>query len=283
MNVVFGCAVNKSYLVSSIKSGSSTYFIHTMKIKILFSIILMFIAKGLYAQLFIEKIACTGAKIVKTSYERTPGNGKSKYWMLDSLDGLGRVIERRAYKNKQLLKKEFYRYNTQNDIIAAIITDDINHPDRVDTTTYDYDYQNNQIVLQKMVTSRRDSTVVKMLKNEGDSLVVYQSTAYYHVAGKNAVSETKKTYRLRFDGKNMAMLETIDSNGQHEVVQYGRDATGKLIRKKISGQPKDAIMLGSMAQPNQEYQFEYDRLGRLTAMRTAGNARNYRLVSYAYR
>ena len=52
-----------------------------------------------------------------------------------------------------------YVYNDKNDIVAEIIAYDINHPDELDTTLYEYTYANEVIAFEKRVPASKDSAI----------------------------------------------------------------------------------------------------------------------------
>jgi len=147
-----------------------------MEMKKIIAIILplLFFASKANAQLFKEQELYPNVKTIKTKHHnRCCGNG---FWNIVKLDTLGRIVEKEYYFKRKLRARHNFIYNSNNDKLYEAVTFDINIPNRIDTISrYEYKYQGNRIVYQKRISSRNDSTVIRLIENQDDTVLISQS------------------------------------------------------------------------------------------------------------
>jgi hypothetical protein len=156
-------------------------------------ILFALISKG---QILYEKSFNPGINSMEGEYFN--GSGGKGFRTFEKLDSLGRTIEKSSFKKKKLLEKTIYQYNKKNDIVSSIVIYDLNRPNKIDTTKYEYSYINNRIKFEKCIFPNKDSTIYKLIKNDGDSILTYQKSSYYYSPNKKSNNHVDETYILSF-------------------------------------------------------------------------------------
>jgi hypothetical protein len=240
----------------------------------------LFCVLVLKAQLFENKDLYPGTAAVKSRYFN--GSGGKGYWSLRKLDAAGRTVEYCNYKNRQLLYKDLYRYNSQNDITCIIHAFYINKPGKVDTTTFEYAYAGSRIVYQKRIFPNRDSVVFKLADNKNDSVLTYQCISYNYPPGNMPVS-VEKTYVLHYADSLLTKQAVVNSDSR-EVTDYEYYSNGKLKRRIIQRTPalKGAVYTGAPGSDDQSYKYTYDPTGRVKNLYTIVNDKTYKLAHHNY-
>ncbi len=161
-------------------------------------LIVLFFASKINAQLFESKEFYPGVKTVKGKYYK--GSGGGGFWSIANLDTLGRTIEKESYCKKELRGRDNFVYNFNNDKLYHIVTFDINNPNRIDTiSSYEYKYQEKRIVCQKDIRRNfRDSTVIRLIENKGDTILIYQHKSYCFRPKTNTTDVFERRYTMKF-------------------------------------------------------------------------------------
>ncbi|HSL88779.1 MAG TPA: hypothetical protein VK870_05735, partial [Ignavibacteriaceae bacterium] len=103
-------------------------------------------------------------------------------------------------------------------------------------------YSGNRIVYQYRKLTVNDSSVTELIKNEGDSILVYKEMNYYF-RPKTRKSEIHETiYTLTFRKNLLARNEILDKqNNFKEIRTYEYFDNGRLKRRVIKRIPEPEI------------------------------------------
>ena len=235
------------------------------------------ISKG---QILYEKNFSPGINSIEAKY------GENGFRNFEKLDSLGRTIERSSFRKKKLLEKTIYRYNNKNDIIRSIVTYNVNRPNKIDTTNYEYLYIKNYIEFEKCISPNKDSIIYKLIKNEGDSILTYQKISYYYSPNKKIHTHNDETYILSYQNNLLIKKEFIDHNNNKEINNFEYYPNGKLkhrIVKRIPEPDSKVVVAGAPYSDNQFYKYTYDSSGRVKKYYTVIDNRTYKLATYKYK
>lgn len=225
------------------------------------------------AQLLKEKEFYPGIKTVKGKYSKG-------YRSIKKLDTLGRTIEREGYWKRKLLGRDNYVYNSNNDQLYYIVTFDFNNPNEIDVIVrYEYKYQDDRIVYEKRVYSDNDSTVMKLIENQGDSILIYQEKLYRFRPQTNTTDIYEYRYTIKYQNDLVVLLErlNVDKN-EKRITYYEYFPDGMLKRRKTERTP-DPVW-----EPVDDmfYEYEFDKLGRVKTYYYIVGGQKHRGATYKY-
>jgi hypothetical protein len=236
------------------------------------------------AQLFEQNELFPEIKSIKGKYYN--GSGSGRYWSLDYMDSIGRVIKKESFRNNQLMSRNEIKYDNHNNIIFNIQTFDFNNPARIDTFRYEYKYSDNRIIYQYRKLSVNDSTVIELIKNEGDSICKYQEKAFYFRpnTGKTDVYET--IYTLRYKNSLLISNEIFDPKDKSkEIKTYEYFDNGRLKRRTINRIPEPELKgnyIGGPGSDDEYYKYNLDSQGRIKIFFRIINGKTYKIATYKY-
>jgi len=236
------------------------------------------------SQLFVHNELYPEVKRIKGKYSN--GSGSGRYWSLDYVDSIGRVIKKESYRNNQLMSRNEIKYDNQNNILFDIQTFDFNEPARIDTFKYEYKYSDNRITYQFRKLSENDSTVIELIKNEGDSILKYQKKSFYFrpQTGKTDVYET--IYTLRFKNSLLISNEIFDpKDNSKEIITYEYFDNGRLKRRTIKRIPEPKLKdnyCGGPGGDDEYYKYDLDSHGRIKIFYRIINGKIYKIATYKY-
>ncbi len=237
------------------------------------------------SQLFVHNELFPEVKSIKGKYYN--GSGSGRYWSLDYVDSIGRVIKKESYRNNQLMSRNEIKYDNQNNILFNIHTFDFNNSARKDTFKYEYKYSDNRITYQYCTLSVNDSTVVELIKNEGDSICKYQEKVFYFRpnTGKTDIYET--IYTLRFKNNLLICNEIIDpKDSSKEIKTYEYFDNGRLKRRTIKRIPEPELRgnySGGPGSDDEYYKYNLDSHGRIKKFFRIINGKTYKIATYKYK
>ena len=210
-----------------------------MKKLIITILTILFLGNKINAQLFVTQEIYPDIITIKGKYYS--GTGGGGYWSVAKLDTLGRTIEKESYRKNELLARYNYAYNSNNDQLYYIVSFSINHPNQIDTIcNYEYKYQGDRIVYQKNTSrNRRDSTVIRLIENKGDTILVYQDKSYYFRPKTNTTDIYERIHTLKYQNSLLVHSEKFDLNrNEKEITYFEYYPNGKLKRRKIEREPE---------------------------------------------
>jgi hypothetical protein len=225
-----------------------------------------------------------GVTFIKSKYYN--GSGGRGYWSFEKLDSLGRTIEKSSYQKERLLARTWYQYNNQDDLIYEISIYDINKPNEVDTTKYEYVYNGNRIEFQKCIYRNNDSVIYKLLKNEGDSILTYQSISYNYLEDKKINNKVENTHILTYQNNLLTQLEFIDTDNSKTITIYTYFENGRLKRRVIQRIPEPPYKIayaGGPGSDDQSFKYIDNKAGRVKKEYTIVENKTYKLAKYNYR
>jgi hypothetical protein len=247
--------------------------------------VLLFASK-INAQLFVPQEFYPGIKTVKGKYYS--GSGGGGYWSIAKLDTLGRTTEEESYRKKELLGRNNYVYNSNNDQLYYIVTFNLNRPNQIDTiSNYEYRYQGNRIVHQKDAhRSHRDSTVIQLIENKGDTILIYQHKSYYFRPKTNATAVFERRYTLNYQNDLLVLSEMFDLNeNSKETTHFEYFANGMLKRRKIEREPEPEDKVNYVGGPGSDdefYKYKFDKSGRIKTFYRIIGKKKYKIATYEY-
>lgn len=234
-------------------------------------------------QIFNKKKLLPGITSIKSKYYS--GSGGRGYWSFEKLDSLGRPIEERSYCKKKLLARTWYQYNNNNDLIYEVALYDFNRPNQMDTTKYEYVYTGNRIEFQKRITHYKDSTIHKLVKNERDSIVTYQSISLRYLNDKQVNNKLEYTYILTYQNNLLTKLVFIEPDNNKQITFYEYFENGNLKRRVIQRVPEPSYKIayaGGPGSDDQSYKYIYNKAGRIKKKFTIVENKTYKLARYRY-
>ena len=251
-----------------------------MRYKAIYLIIFLF-SNSSFGQIFNKKELHSGfKKIITKQFNGTGGKG---YWNLKNIDSIGRISSIEYFKKSNLLSKNIYEYNINNDEILSISAFDINNPNRVDTisvTEYKYD-EKLQITNSKTIIGQT-TTITNLINSPSDTLKTYEVIIY----NKNKIT-SKDNLTVHLNHLNqIKRLNTIDLIGKKSEIHYREYYNnGKLRRRKIERFPKpemDVIYIGGPGSDDETYKYEYYKNGKVKRFYIITNNKKYLIESYKY-
>ncbi|MDR1879465.1 MAG: hypothetical protein LBQ78_00855 [Tannerellaceae bacterium] len=257
-----------------------------MKKMIITILAVLLFANKVDAQLFKKQELYPGIRIVKEkSYNDSGGGG---YWSIAKLDHLGRIIEEEYYRKKELRGRHKSIYNSNNDKLYDIVTYDINNPNRIDTiSNYEYKYQGNSIIYQKNTSgNHRDSTVIQLIENKGDTILIYQHKSYYFRPKTNTTDIYEKIHTLKYQNGLLVYSEKFNPNENYkEMTFFEYYPNGRLKRRKIEREPEpefSGMYVGSPGSDDESYEYKFDKSGRIKAFYCIIEKKKYKITTYKY-
>lgn len=258
--------------------------ISSMKHKVIIGLIILLIPTTIRAQLFVYNKLMPNTVTIKGKYFN--GTGGGRYWSLDYLDSLGREIAKESYHKNQLMARQIIEYDNHNNILFEIQTFDFNNPERIDTFRYEYKYSGNRIIFQYRKLTVNDSTITELIKNEGDSILVYKEMNYYY-RPKTRKSDVYETiYTLTFRKNLLARNEILDKqNNSKEIRTYEYFDDGRLKRRVIKRIPESKIKgvyTGGPGSDDEYYKYKIDTKDRIKRFYRIINGKSYKIAVYRY-
>lgn len=247
-------------------------------------LIVILIPTTIKAQIFDNNELYPKVIAIKGKYYN--GSGGRGFWSLDYIDSLGRVREKESYCKSQLMSRQKIEYDFQYNKIFYINTFDYNNPERIDTFKYKYEYAGNRIVYEYRKLSDYDSTVTALVKNLGDSVIIYQTKKYIYRpnTGKTFTSEIEYTYR--YNGKLLISCEILNKNDNtKEINLYEYYDNGRLKRRVIERIPKseqESIYIGGPGSDDEYYKYKLDSKGRVKKFYRIIKNKKYKIATYKY-
>lgn len=237
----------------------------------------MLFSSRINAQLFENKEFYPNIKTVKVKY-----NGS--FWGIAKLDTQGRTIEKKDYYKRKFWGKSIFIYNFNNDKLYEIVTFNIDNdnPKQIDTIEYKYQYQGNRIVYQKRFNSKNDSTVIRLIDNQADTILIYQSKSYYFRPQTNTTDIYEKRYTLKYRDELLVHSEEFDLNrDRKEIAHFEYYPNGMLKRKKTEIEPKLQNTIGYFG-GEESYEYEFDKFGQVKIKYYLTREERYRSTTYKY-
>ncbi len=258
--------------------------ISSMKQKGIIALIILLIPMTIWAQLFVDNELIPNTVTIKGKYFN--GSGGGGYRSLDYLDSSGRVILKESYHKKQLMTRQIIEYDNHNNRLFEIQTFDFNNPARIDTFRYEYKYSGNRIIYQYRKFAVNDSSVTELIKNDGDSILVYKQMNYYYrlKTKKSDVYET--IYTLTYRKNLLARNEIFDKqNNSIEINTYEYFDNGRLKRRIIKRIPETVLKdmyLGGPGGDDEYYRYKTDTKDRIKKFYRIINGQTYKIAVYTY-
>jgi hypothetical protein len=256
-----------------------------MRRNILFLVPFLLCPNIMTGQMLEEKNSYPGVRTIKGKYFN--GSGGSGYWSFEKLDSIGRTIEKENYRKKKLLSREKFIYNSNNDKLYKIIVYNINDPIKTDTIVkYEYKYDSDMIVYQKSNFSKNDSTIIRLVENRGDTILIYKKQSYYFRPNKNTTDVYEEIYSFIYKNKRLTCFEIHDLNDNSKrTTYYNYFPNGKLKRRKIERNPMPDIevrYVGGTDSDDMSYEYKLDEEGRIQNLYYLINEKKYKIATYKY-
>jgi len=236
------------------------------------------------AQLFETDELYLNTKVIKGKYFN--GTGGRGYWSLDYVDSTGRIISSERYHKKQLMSRQKFVYDENNNKIFDIQSFDYNNPGRVDTFRFEYKYADNRIIYQFRRLSENDSTVTELIENQGDTLLKYQEQAFYYRPKTKKTDVFKTVYTLRYRNGLLISKEKYDQqNNATELLKYEYFDNGRLKRRlteRIPVPEMEGAYLGGPGSDDESYKYKLDPQGRIKVFYRIINGKRYKIAVYSY-
>lgn len=237
-----------------------------------------------YAQLFETKELYTNTNVIKGKYFNESGGGR--YWSLEYVDSIGRIINKESYYKKRLLSKQKLIYDNYNNLIFSIQTFDYNNPQRIDTLKYSYNYANNQITYQSRKLSNNDSTSIKLIENQGDTILKYREQAFYSKPNAKNMAIYETAYTLKYKDGYLVSEEKFDKQqNSTEIKKYEYFVNGRLKRRSIKRIPEPKIKnhySGGPRSDDEFYKYKFNSKGKIRILYKIINGKKYKIAVYSY-
>jgi hypothetical protein len=256
-----------------------------MKHLFIIVLIVLLVPNAIKAQLFVDNAIIPNTSTVKGRYYN--GSGGRGYWSLDYLDSIGRLIMKESYYKKKLMARHKIVYDSHNNKLFDIQTYDVNNSERIDTIKYEYKYTGNRIIYQYRKLAVNDSSVTKLIKNEGDSIFVYQEMNYYYrpKTGKSDLYET--IYTLTNRKNQLIRNEILDKqNNSKEIETYEYYDDGRLMRRLIQRIPEPklkSVYTGGPGSDDEYYKYKFDSKDRIKKFYKIIDGRRYKIAVYSFK
>lgn len=238
-------------------------------------------------QLFEHKELYPGIATIKTKYYN--GSDKRRYSSKSKLDIFGRITEKDSYRKNKRLSTDKYEYNEHHDQLFYIVTNDINHPSQEDTIiSYENKCLSDRIIYQKSVgRNKRDSAVVKLIDNKGDTILVYQLSKFYFREKSGTNDTFIEIKSLHYHNKLLIKLEEVDlKRNSKTTTQYEYFPNGLMKRRTIVREPEPELIVSYVGGPGSDdefYKYKVDNSGRIkTFYRIIGN-KTFKIATYKYK
>lgn len=239
------------------------------------------------AQLFHDKTFYPQTSSQKVNYFN--GSGGGGYWSLKKFDSLGRTTELKNYRKAKLLHITKYIYNSNNDIVYLLDSRDKDNLMSLDTSiSFEYQYLDNNISFQKRVMNsfKNNLTVIKLVENCGDSLIIYRETNQYYRPKTKKTDEFNIEYTLSYKNGLLASLKEYNVEEKLTKVTYWEYyPDGNIKRRKIIRKPVDKIgsYVGVPASDDMYYIYSFDKKGRITKLYHEIDGRKFKIAVYTHK
>jgi len=252
--------------------------------QLLTGLIILLIPLTSKAQLFEDVELFPQTSIIKGKYYS--GSGGGGYWSLDYVDSIGRVVVKESYHKKELMSRRKIEYDNHNNKVFDIQTFDFNNSERIDTFRYEYKYDNNRIVYQYRKLSSNDSTVIELVENIGDSVLIYQEKAFYFRPKTGKTDVFEKIYTLKYRNKLLTSNEIYSKEkNSKEIKTYDYYDNGRLKRRIIERIPKPeqkSFYVGGPGSDNEYYKYTFDSNGRIKKFYRIIEGKKFKIAVYKY-
>lgn len=239
---------------------------------------------AIHAQLFENNELYPKTNVIKGKYYN--GSGGGGFWSIEYVDSIGRIISKESYHKKQLMSRGKILYDDNNNKIFEIQTFDYNNPERVDTFRYEYKYDNNRIIYQFRQLSENDSTVIKLIENQGDTLLKYQEQAFYFRPKTKKTDIYEIIYTLKYQNGQLIRNEKFDKEqNSTEIKKFEYFENGRLKRRLIERIPKfedESVYVGGPGSDDEFYKYKLDSDGRIKVFYRIINGKKYKISVYRY-
>lgn len=236
------------------------------------------------AQLFETNELYPNTNMIKGKYFN--GTGGGGYWSLEYVDSIGRILSKESYHKKQLMSRSKIIYDDNNNKIFDIQTFDFNNPERIDTNRFEYKYADNRIIYQFRKLSKNDSTVIKMIENQGDTLLIYQEQAFYYRPKTKKADVYETVYTLKYKGGLLISREEFDKEqNSTEIKKYEYFENGRLKRRLIKRIPEleeESVYVGGLGSDDEFYEYKLDSEGRIKVFYRIINEKKFKIAEYSY-
>ncbi len=251
---------------------------------LIIGLITLIIPSTIKAQLFEDKELFPNTTVIKGKYYS--GSGGGGFWSLDYVDSIGRIAIKESYRKKLLMSRSKIEYDSHNNKIFDIQTFDFNNPERIDTFRYEYKYDNNRIIYQYRKLSFNDSTVIKLIENIGDSILIYQEKAFYFrpKTGETDIFET--IYTLKYRNDLLISNEIyIKEENLKEIKTYEYNDNGRLKRRiieRILNPEQKSFYVGGPSSDDESYEYKLDSQRRILKYFKIINGKKLKIAVYRY-
>ena len=250
------------------------------------SLILLFLgASQLHGQIFSKTEIFRGTNSIKGKYYN--GSGGKGYWDFKLLDSLGRIVNVKSYKKKELLSETKLVYDKYNNEIMSISLYNINNPDKVDSNwVRSYVYTEDEINKEIIKYSVEDSTKIELVKNINDSLYVYEETSYHFRKKSNKNWSHSTIHEIIKDNYGLNRKWIKDNKERKVITNYEYYQNGKIKRRTITRIPEYEIeetYLGGPGSDDQSWEYKYDKKGRVKVVYAIVGNKKYKIAKYKYK
>ncbi|WP_375559982.1 hypothetical protein ACE193_20030 [Bernardetia sp. OM2101] len=246
--------------------------------------LIMMTSSAINAQLFETNELYPNTKTIKGKYFN--GTGGGGYWSLEYVDSIGRIISKESYHKRQLMSRSKIIYDDNNNKIFDIQTFDFNNPERIDTNRFEYKYADNRIIYQFRKLSKNDSTVIKMIENRGDTLLIYQEQAFYCRPKTQKTDVYETVYTLKYkDGLLISIKKFDKEQNSTEIKMYEYFENGRLKRRLIERIPEmeeESVYVGGSGSDDEFYEYKLDSKGRIKIFYRIINEKKFKIAEYSY-
>lgn len=226
----------------------------------------------------------TDVSIIKEKGTRRVGTGR--YRVFKYLDKVGRVIKSDTYFKRTHFATEEFIYDQWNNIVLNTQTDWINPQKQANVCKYSYVYEGSRIILQTKTISDKDSSVMELVYNHGDTILNYLERSFI-VQGSNEMRFTRETnYILKFQNGLLVSKEVkIKGSDTSELTKLEYDNNHMLNRRSIQRRINTRPMTytGYPASDDEFYEYKLDTNGRIRKLYKIMNGRKYKIMTYKYK
>ena len=184
------------------------------------------------------------------------------------------------------MSRRTFKCDNHNNVVHDIQTFDFNNPQRIDTTKYEYKYSGDRIIYQYRSFSNNDSTVIEMIRNEGDSVLRYQEKSFYIRPNTGKTDVYKTIYTLKYRNGLLVSKEIHDTGRNYkEIKAYEYYDNGRLKRRVTERIPKpehEAVYVGGPGSDDEYYRYKLDSKGRIKKFYIITNGKKYKIAVYKY-
>lgn len=171
--------------------------------------------------------------------------------------------------------------------IMSIRVYDINSPNKIDTSwVRTYAYSGNEIVKQITKHSNEDSTIMELIENINDSLFVYKETSFHLRRKENKNWKHTTEHRIIKD-KNGLKTQWIQYLEERKIItEYEYYPNRRIRRRTITRMPEyqlESVYTGGPGSDDQQWEYKYDKKGRVKILFTIVDGKKYKLAKYKYK